>query len=79
MTLFRRKRHERRADLDTARRAREKAERELAELDQDLDQTRARTPLYRALSESLRELERENHIAMQLRVIFQGGPQHGNR
>lgn len=79
MRLFRRRRDAQKADLEAARRARHEAERELAAIDRDLDRTRAQTPQYRAIGESLRELREENHIALQLRLIFRGGTQHGHQ
>lgn len=73
MRLFRRLVRRHTEDLDAATRARERAERELATTNRELDQVRAQTAKYQAIGESLKELREQNHFAMSIRVIFQGG------
>jgi hypothetical protein len=57
--------HRRRSDSE-ATRARQRAERNLAA-------TKAETPKYRALAESLRELRERNNFAAAIETSFRGG------
>ena len=57
------KRHDHRQSEATL--AREKAEREL-------ERTKAETPMYRALAQSLVEVQRENHLGARIADVFRG-------
>lgn len=60
MRILRRRRGE--SEATRARKAAERA----------LEETRAETPQYRALGESLRELREANHFALAIRASFRG-------
>lgn len=65
MGIFRRRRN---TEPSEAHRARMEAERSLAE-------TRAETPLYKALGDSLRQLRTDNHFADHIANSFREGRQ----
>lgn len=66
----------RRRDRDAAqeaRRARQRAEWELTRDRARTEATKAETPLYRSLADSLRDLRKRNHFAEGIEAIFRGG------